>query len=404
MSYESRELPKGPVRVLSLDGGGIYGYTAALWLKELCKRDSEFLTPGNVWLFAGCSSGALNSLLLARHEDPREALLDGVLDRFWADCEGIFTVQPAVFRSMFSEKAFLELLERHLGEETVLGELPQNVLISTFDWHGRQTYPDFEVGNRVDPSVPYWERAPDRGDHDESDRALLDEKVFRKRVGVTRHWQPRFFSNVLYEQDDRYRAAEIGYGAATPPGLRAIRGGIADGASFSANPSARAVSTIARLQRLAHWRARSRGQPDAKVGGALGRTRVLSLGAGTDLPYLDVKDLDAGGTLWSMRPANWQKDNVYSPAYYSLQPAGEEAVQICFDLLGNRYQRLNPDIIDLPGLLDMPTVVAAIAAGNPTGRTWQLKKIEEGVAGDRSQEALDHTHAKYLSTKVWKGT
>ena len=46
-----REVPK--YRILSLDGGGIYGLTEALLLKELCRRDQRFLTRGNIFLFAG---------------------------------------------------------------------------------------------------------------------------------------------------------------------------------------------------------------------------------------------------------------------------------------------------------------------------------------------------------------
>lgn len=39
---KDRPVPKR-CRILNIDGGGIYGYTAALWLRELCERDPEFL-------------------------------------------------------------------------------------------------------------------------------------------------------------------------------------------------------------------------------------------------------------------------------------------------------------------------------------------------------------------------
>ncbi len=70
---------------LSLDGGGIYGLCAALWLKALCQRNEHFLSRDGIDLFAGTSAGAVNALLMARHANPREAVLDGELERYWKD-------------------------------------------------------------------------------------------------------------------------------------------------------------------------------------------------------------------------------------------------------------------------------------------------------------------------------
>src|SRR5690349_4184758 len=78
-------------RILTIDGGGIYGLLSAVWLRKLCEQDPSFLRDDQIDLFAGVSSGAINTLLLARHEHPREALLASVLEEFWARPVGVFS-------------------------------------------------------------------------------------------------------------------------------------------------------------------------------------------------------------------------------------------------------------------------------------------------------------------------
>ena len=47
------------IRVVSIDGGGLYGLTQAIWLRKLCEQDPEFLKPHDDvrYFFAGTSSG-----------------------------------------------------------------------------------------------------------------------------------------------------------------------------------------------------------------------------------------------------------------------------------------------------------------------------------------------------------
>ena len=42
---------KPPYRVLTLDGGGIFGYFTSIMLKKLCKKYPEFLNGEDVVLF-----------------------------------------------------------------------------------------------------------------------------------------------------------------------------------------------------------------------------------------------------------------------------------------------------------------------------------------------------------------
>ena len=91
MALEAGRSPaNGRLRILSVDGAGIYGLTGAIWLRRLCLEDPSFLAPGNVNLFAGISAGAINVLLLAKEPDPRRAVLDGRLERFWQEPIGAF--------------------------------------------------------------------------------------------------------------------------------------------------------------------------------------------------------------------------------------------------------------------------------------------------------------------------
>ena len=74
-----------PFRVLSMDGGGIYGLFTVLMLKELCKRNPNFLKGDDVDLFAGTSAGALIALALAGAQNPRDIILSGRMEAFFSD-------------------------------------------------------------------------------------------------------------------------------------------------------------------------------------------------------------------------------------------------------------------------------------------------------------------------------
>src|SRR5262249_52733836 len=75
------------IYILSLDGGGIYGLTQALWLERICLEDPPVLdttlTGAPRHCFSGTSSGAVNALLLAAEENPRTLVTSGKLSQFW---------------------------------------------------------------------------------------------------------------------------------------------------------------------------------------------------------------------------------------------------------------------------------------------------------------------------------
>jgi hypothetical protein len=468
-----------PIKVLSIDGGGIYGLTAALWLRKLCEADPDFLSGDDVDLFVGCSSGACNALLLAMYACPREAVLDGVLERFWAEPGTFSNTNPlGAMLSLtgkaawFSEADFRNQLGQYMGA-TRIGELKQKVLISTFDWNGRDSYPDLAVDDpspRSEPTTDLfrrrlehinrraqdwretwtslmlaagdpvktaeaWQKAtyawgqawqdmlgmghqPDDAAEDRdapgggSEQVRAEpqrhkgrqQRAFDTATDAYRHWKPKFFSNLYPDaQDNRCLVAEVAYGAATPPGFRALRGGIGDGASFAANPSVHGISAViqhrrsAMFERCAHEHHdalhQRHGEATAKL---LGRIRMLSLGDGTRQPYFWHASSNYGFKNWGDTPANPWRGHWYGPASYALQAADEEATEIAWELLGHRYFRLNP------GVNDMPTVLAAYYARWPQMRTWLLEHIRAS-ADDRPCRIAITEALSFLQSKHWQG-
>jgi hypothetical protein len=445
------------IRILSLDGGGIYGMTGALWLRQLCERDRDFLSGRDVDIFLGCSSGACNALLLAMHERPREAVLDGLLERFWAEPGTFSNTNPmgALLSftgqvGWFGEADFRGQLGRYMGNRR-LKDLKHKVLISTYDWHGRTRYPDLRDGDGRPRSEPSWDRWNELwrqavgawasgwggpvpaglGYADGGDGAGWYQGPGPSRADWAdendRHWQPKFFNNLRDDAEDGdYLVAEIAYGAATPPGFRAMRGGLGDGASFSANPSVHGISAVLdhyrreQLERAAHHgedfanayrevyeaecdtygtnhrdeRGKILHQHDRRTSDLLSRIRMLSLGDGTRQPYFWQPDSNYGFRSWGNIPANPWRGHWHGPGSYALQAADEEAAGIARDLLGRRYYRLNP------GINDLPTVLAAYFARWPHLRAWMLDQIRSAAMDRTSRDAVDKA-ARFLRSPNW---
>ncbi|HEY8209168.1 MAG TPA: patatin-like phospholipase family protein, partial [Myxococcaceae bacterium] len=202
------------IRILSIDGAGLYGLTAAIWLRRLCEADERFLSGDDVQLFAGTSSGAINCMMLARHERPRDAVLSGELEKFWKQ-PGIFanTNPLSAFFSVFgvtgwfSSKDFISTLQATFGDLR-LKDFKHQVFVSSFSW----------VGSEQQSISPTRQSA--------------------------RHWKPKYWSNpdLIDEPDREARAVDVAYAAAAPPVFRPIVSGFGDGAQFTPNPSVEAVA------------------------------------------------------------------------------------------------------------------------------------------------------------------
>jgi hypothetical protein len=353
------------IRILSLDGSGIYGLATARWLRALCERDEAFLSEGNIDLFAGCSSGAINALLLAKYQRPRDAVLAGELEEFWRDADTFANGNPMEawasmlgFGPWFATRDFLRVLRRYFGDMRFY-DLEQWVLISTFNWTGQ--------------------------------RSLAPNETHGGRF-----WRPKYFKNFRVEHPDvQASVADVAYGAAAPPIFREIREGIGDGAAFTANPAVAAITDaiwhafaiIEYRAGLTPERREAYRRAFATSSSAIDHVSVLSLGSGQRIPSYWRESMSLGFMEYPLAPTNPNGGVWYPPSAYSLDPAAEEATYICESLIHERFLRLNPQVFDLP------TVTATWVARFPAARDWVFSQIEAGTTCPEATRAVDRAAA-----------
>jgi len=369
-----------PCRIVSLDGGGIYGLYTALLLKKLCKQDKNFLTKDQVWMFAGTSSGGVNALLLAKYDNPREAVLSGELERFWEEDGVYINTNPwkqmtsmCGITSVFGTEDYLSVLEKYFGD-LKLSDLKQRVLITTFNWAGSDAIPPKE-----------------------------------------RHMKPKVFYNFPEEEADREEyVRDVGFSTGAPPAWRTIYRGMQDGGLYAPNPS---VCAIAKAAECAHkvletmkdekdlplcFHEAGLGHPpadfqhlqddatefaeildDAMPNDILSNLNVLSLGCGQKKPFLPEKNADWGGLMWYTMPSNPMQNDWFPPMTSVALDGPEEIVSYqSAQLLNSKYFRLDPSVLTLP------VMVALIWSVNPAMRAWVIDMIREGAKKKESRKAV----------------
>lgn len=378
-------------RILSLDGGGLYGLTSALWLRQLCEENKDFLKPGNVDLFAGCSAGALNALLLAQEPNPRKFVLDGGLEAFWHQPGTFSNSNPfTAFWSLFQVTAWfgamdlLGLLQSIFGNMT-LGDLRHRVLITTFNWTGRR-YPSW--GSRPSHNgycCPPW-----------LDPYNPWAAFYGSGAGVAasaQGWRPKFFKNFPDDEVDcRSRIVDVAYAATTPPGMRAVLDGFGDGGTFNACPAADAIAAAVAEERI---KGRTE-EPEVELGAedlkerellpvqnVLRDLSMLSLGVGARRSSYWLSLFDYSFTQFGWLPTNPPAGNWYPPGVsVGLDGPTEEAIYISEQLLASRFHRLNP------GLLETPTMMACLWARFPQVRELLIQQIYAAVQTSDSKRAV----------------
>jgi hypothetical protein len=386
-------------RILAMDGGGLYGLTTALWLKKLCERNESFLKEDDVFLFAGCSAGAFNALLLAREKNPRDFVLSGRLEEIWRQPGPFSNSNPlTAWLSLFQITAwlgagdFLQFLQSLFGDMT-LGDLPGNVFISSFNWTGDRNVCDGPPPGPcgADPwtqwaaacgcaGPPTWPVSPN---------------AFGAGLAGQRSWRPKFFKNFPdSEPDRRCRVVDVAYAACTMPGVRAILNGFGDGGNLNPCPAAEAVAAMIELDRQQGWipEAGLGDLPEAEavkdffddIAGVCRHLRMLSLGVGARSAAYWLRRFDFSSAQFGMYPTNPLAGNWYPPSTVaSLDAPTEDAVFIARCLLSRKYfHRMNP------GILDVPTLPAMILARDPCVRQLLIQQIYQAVDIPLSREAV----------------
>jgi len=187
-------------------------------LKHFALKYPKFLDDGHITAFGGTSAGALISLLLAKQKKPREYLLSGALDEFFASdllhgnkMDPVQSVTSLMgITSWCGGKDMEKLLKDHLGDMT-LGDLPNKVLIMTFDLSG---------------------------------------KTWKKKT-KTKSWKTKVYHNFYSKGNDLdVPAWFVAYGAACPATVRPVIDGISDGAIFAMSPTISAIAQLINIARL----------------------------------------------------------------------------------------------------------------------------------------------------------
>lgn len=358
----------GRIKVLALDGAGMYGLSSAIWLRQIAELNEDFLKPPDRdvedLVFAGISSGAVNCLLLAAAANPRKALLDGKLERFWKEPDVFANHDPLSYylsfwglTPWFGSDSLLQVLRRYLGDIT-LGNLKHEVVISTFNWSGGSISfdSDKEIHNAFGAPMSFAGNA--------------DQQF----------WRPKIFNNFRDKQepDLQCRAIDVAYAAASPQSLRTIRGGVGDAAVITANPS---LATLGELLRKRHhdqecetstegdgWNPERFFARDQDI---LSKIHILSLGSGASSPFYFSKNIPYGPFPFSILPSNILLGNIWPPhMQVGLDASAEDTNIITQELLGNHTFRLNPRV------LSIPILVATMMSREPSFQHWISQYVE----------------------------
>ena len=269
-------------RILTLDGGGIRGLVATVFLQRLCDE------PGlNGWLdkvdfIAGTSTGALIALGIAEglalatiqdvyvHKGPK------IFDDSWLDnVRDLGNLIGAQYDTDTLKKVVDQLFN-----VTTLGELRKVVLIPTFDLD------NYDPANRNEP----------------------------------RRWKPKLFHNVRNLNNDAAEiVASVALRACAAPTYFPSVDGYIDGGVYANNPS---MCALAQTQEIG-----TDGQRMASIDDIV----MLSLGSGTNLEYIKGNSKDWGLSQWVKPLINLMNDGTVDIARYQ-----------CAQMLGERFHRLAP--------------------------------------------------------------
>lgn len=234
----------GTYRILSVDGGGVRGATAIRLLQRLSWEFPNILD--RVDLLAGTSTGAFICACLAKGMS-----FDDVFELYVTQSKYIFHRSWLRFfgfqalAAKYSKQGMKDIVTQ-VFEDTTLGELRKNILISTldldaYDCNGKRSY------------------------------------------------KPKFFHNLECKDKNELdiRISEILMYSAAAPTFFPSHNGYVDGGLVANNPS---VSAIAQAL-----------DPNTEPSPQLSDIRLLSIGCGKPTSYVAGTDHDWGFAQWSTK-------------------------------------------------------------------------------------------------------
>lgn len=302
-------------RIISVDGGGVRGVVPTVVLQRL--SDEPRLTGwlDRADLFAGTSTGGLIALALAAgldlptirllyEENAKRVFRDSVLD----DILDLGKILGADY-----EVANLRTELDGVFGDRKLAQLPRRVLVTAFD---------------LDNEDP-----------------------------VARTWKPKIFHNFPgSDSDGEMLLAQVGTYTSAAPTYFGSADGYVDGGVFATNPSMCALAQTQDHRIPAAERC------------ALQDVRLLSLGTGRSLEYLQGSRHDWGYLQW-VRPlisimldgtngiADFQCEQLLGDRYFRLAPTFPQGTTIAMD----DVDRI-PELVDFANALDLEPLVEWLTA------------------------------------------
>ena len=269
-------------RILSFDGGGIRGVLTAVLLNRLLGEYPTLLQdrPDTITMFAGTSTGGILALGIAAGLTPAQIrdlyVTNGklIFDSSWTrDVVEIGGLSGAKYDNVNLK----QILQETFGA-LKLKDLKPRVLIASFSLDNQ---------------------APDPS---------------------SRTWNPKFFHNFSgADSDGESLLVDVAMSTSAAPTYFPSYGVYVDGGVIANNPSMAAV-----VQALD-------GRNQAGERATLDGIKLLSVGTGASLQYIDGQDHDWGDAQWIKPILNVMMDGGVGVADFE-----------CEQLLGNRYRRLEP--------------------------------------------------------------
>ncbi len=269
-------------RILSFDGGGIRGVLTAVLVNRLLGEYPTLLQdrPDTITMFAGTSTGGILALGMAAGLTPAQIrdlyVTNGklIFDSSWTrDVVEIGGLSGAKYDNVNLK----DILQETFGA-LKLKDLKPRVLIASFSLDNQ---------------------APDPS---------------------SRTWNPKFFHNFSgADSDGESLLVDVAMSTSAAPTYFPSYGVYVDGGVIANNPSMAAV-----VQALD-------GRNQAGESATLDGIKLLSVGTGASLQYIDGQDHDWGDAQWIKPILNVMMDGGVGVADFE-----------CAQLLGDRYCRLEP--------------------------------------------------------------